>query len=128
MSPAVGMIRRSAHGGHQHGGKVSADTTLDLMDVEGDIPPLHYAFLVTEQEFDEVFDRIRGRELPYWADPMRRGPARSTTGTTAAGCTSPIPTTTPWRSSPQLRQRRDRGRAPAPADHPTIGSSRPDPE
>lgn len=29
----------------------------------------HYAFLVTEPEFDEIFGRITERGLPYWADP-----------------------------------------------------------
>lgn len=36
-----------------------------------DVHPQHYAFLVTEQEFDEVFERIQQRQLPYWADPGR---------------------------------------------------------
>ena len=29
----------------------------------------HYAFLVSEAEFDAIFARIRERGLPYWADP-----------------------------------------------------------
>jgi catechol 2,3-dioxygenase-like lactoylglutathione lyase family enzyme len=29
----------------------------------------HYAFLVTEEEFDEIFLRVTQRGLPYWADP-----------------------------------------------------------
>lgn len=29
----------------------------------------HYAFLVSEAEFDQVFRRIRERGLDYWADP-----------------------------------------------------------
>ena len=29
----------------------------------------HYAFLVGEQEFDEIFARITKRKLRYWADP-----------------------------------------------------------
>ena len=32
----------------------------------------HYAFLISENEFDEVFGRIRERGLDYWADPFRR--------------------------------------------------------
>jgi catechol 2,3-dioxygenase-like lactoylglutathione lyase family enzyme len=32
----------------------------------------HYAFLVTEPEFDTIFARIRERNLPYWADPAKR--------------------------------------------------------
>jgi catechol 2,3-dioxygenase-like lactoylglutathione lyase family enzyme len=32
----------------------------------------HYAFLVSEAEFDEILGRIRTRGLDYWADPARR--------------------------------------------------------
>lgn len=46
--------------------------SLDFHDADGDIAPQHYAFLVTEAEFDEIFGRIRDRGLPYWADPGRR--------------------------------------------------------
>jgi catechol 2,3-dioxygenase-like lactoylglutathione lyase family enzyme len=42
---------------------------LDYMHSDGDIQPQHYAFMVTDTEFDAIFDRIRARELPYWADP-----------------------------------------------------------
>ncbi|HEV2898788.1 MAG TPA: VOC family protein [Pseudaminobacter sp.] len=44
---------------------------LDYMDIDGEITPQHYAFLVSEAEFDEIFGRIRGRNLRYWADPGR---------------------------------------------------------
>jgi catechol 2,3-dioxygenase-like lactoylglutathione lyase family enzyme len=45
--------------------------SLDYHDVDDsatDIAPQHYAFLVSEEEFDAVFGRIRGRQ-DYWADP-----------------------------------------------------------
>ena len=51
------------------------DTSLDYMSVkeyrgaDGEIVSQHYAFLVTEAEFDEILARIRERHLPYWADP-----------------------------------------------------------
>lgn len=32
----------------------------------------HYAFLVSEEEFDEIFGRVRARGLTYWADPGHR--------------------------------------------------------
>jgi catechol 2,3-dioxygenase-like lactoylglutathione lyase family enzyme len=32
----------------------------------------HFDFLVDEGEFDEILQRIRDRQLPYWADPFRR--------------------------------------------------------
>jgi hypothetical protein len=39
-------------------------TTLDVVTVDGAVDPQHYAFLVTEAEFDEIFARIRDRALP----------------------------------------------------------------
>ena len=52
--------------------QVDNDVTLDFMTVTGEIAPQHYAFLVTEREFDGIFGRIRDRKLPYWADPGHR--------------------------------------------------------
>ena len=48
------------------------DTSLDFMESSGEIAAQHYAFLVSEQEFDEIFGRIRARRLAFWADPARR--------------------------------------------------------
>jgi len=52
------------------------DTSLDFMQVEEgrEIATQHYAFLVSEAEFDEIFGRIRERGLRYWADPYHRVP------------------------------------------------------
>jgi hypothetical protein len=36
--------------------------------------PAHYAFLVSEAEFDEIVARITERGLDYWADPFHRQP------------------------------------------------------
>ena len=30
----------------------------------------HYAFLVSDREFDEIFSRVKQRGLKYWSDPM----------------------------------------------------------
>jgi catechol 2,3-dioxygenase-like lactoylglutathione lyase family enzyme len=49
------------------------DTTLDYADAQ-EITPQHYAFLVSEAEFDEIFARICARGQTYWADPFRRRP------------------------------------------------------
>jgi catechol 2,3-dioxygenase-like lactoylglutathione lyase family enzyme len=48
--------------------------SLDFLDAKGEIASQHYAFLISEAEFDEIFDRIRGRGLPYWADPGQSRP------------------------------------------------------
>lgn len=52
--------------------EASNDVSLDVLETDGDITPQHYAFLGTEAEFDEIFDRIRQRDMPYWADPGRQ--------------------------------------------------------
>ena len=53
------------------GVQVDNEVTLDFLDADGEITPQHYAFLVSEAEFDQIFGRIRERKLPYWADPGR---------------------------------------------------------
>lgn len=56
--------------------KLDNDVSLDFIDHPGDapIPSLHFAFLVSEAEFDQIFGRIRERQIPYWADPMGQHP------------------------------------------------------
>jgi hypothetical protein len=46
-------------------------TNLDFMNADGEISTQHYAFLVSESEFDQIFDRVRERSLSYWADPAQ---------------------------------------------------------
>jgi catechol 2,3-dioxygenase-like lactoylglutathione lyase family enzyme len=53
--------------------------SLDFADTDEPIAPQHYAFLVSEAEFDEIFGRIRERDVPYWADPARSQPGRINT-------------------------------------------------
>lgn len=48
--------------------------TLDYQDSDEAMPIEHYAFLVSEGEFDAIFERIRARGLEYWADPMHLRP------------------------------------------------------
>ncbi len=50
--------------------------SMDFMEVDGGIHPQHYAFLISETEFDEIFARIEARGLDYWADPMRSKPGK----------------------------------------------------
>jgi catechol 2,3-dioxygenase-like lactoylglutathione lyase family enzyme len=49
-------------------------TSLDFVETDGEIAQRHFAFLVSEAEFDAIFERIRTRGLSYWADPFRREP------------------------------------------------------
>jgi catechol 2,3-dioxygenase-like lactoylglutathione lyase family enzyme len=56
---------------------VANDVSLDYhdVDVEGDVASQHYAFLIDEDDFDEIFGRITDRGLDYWADPALSRPA-----------------------------------------------------
>ena len=47
------------------------DANLDYMNTEGEIVPQHYAFLVDDAEFEQIFKRIQERKLTYWADPAQ---------------------------------------------------------
>ena len=49
----------------------SNGVSVDFMRADAEIAPQHYAFLVGESEFDEIFARVRERSLPYWADPAQ---------------------------------------------------------
>jgi catechol 2,3-dioxygenase-like lactoylglutathione lyase family enzyme len=49
--------------------ETSNGVSLDYMDRSTSFPPSHYAFLVSEDEFDDIFGRVRERGLTYWADP-----------------------------------------------------------
>jgi catechol 2,3-dioxygenase-like lactoylglutathione lyase family enzyme len=55
------------------------DVTLDFLETDGDITGQHYAFLVDETEFDEIFGRIKERGLDYWADPGHGTPGEINT-------------------------------------------------
>jgi catechol 2,3-dioxygenase-like lactoylglutathione lyase family enzyme len=44
---------------------------VDFMDKEGEIRMQHYAFLVSEPEFDQIFGRLKEQGLTHWADPAR---------------------------------------------------------
>jgi extradiol dioxygenase family protein len=50
--------------------------SLDYADVsEGEeIRPQHYAFLVSEDDFDAIYGKIQSRGLQHWADPGRQRP------------------------------------------------------
>lgn len=48
--------------------------SLDYHDVDDAVVPQHYAFLVSESEFDDIFGRIRAGNLDFWADPGRSQP------------------------------------------------------
>jgi catechol 2,3-dioxygenase-like lactoylglutathione lyase family enzyme len=54
--------------------EVDNGASLDFHDTDGQITPQHYAFLIGEDDFDDIFGRIRERGLDYWADPFKSRP------------------------------------------------------
>jgi catechol 2,3-dioxygenase-like lactoylglutathione lyase family enzyme len=58
-----------------HGVETANGVTLDFIDA-GDFEFIgeHYAFLVTDDEFDKIFARVQERGMDYWADPHKDSP------------------------------------------------------
>ena len=53
--------------------EVQNEVTLAFLDAEDmEVQAQHYAFLVSEREFDQIFGRIQARGIDYWADPGKR--------------------------------------------------------
>jgi catechol 2,3-dioxygenase-like lactoylglutathione lyase family enzyme len=54
------MVVRTANG-----------VSLDFLSTDEPFIAEHYAFLVSEAEFDQIFGRIKAKGLDHWADPRR---------------------------------------------------------
>jgi extradiol dioxygenase family protein len=52
--------------------EVDNGVSLDFEETVDEIVPQHYAFLVSEDEFDQIFGRIQAAGLDYFADPAGR--------------------------------------------------------
>src|ERR1700761_7911956 len=67
--------------------------SLDYSDAaEGEeIRPQHYAFLVSEDDFDAIYGRIRSRGLQHWAEPGRPRPGEINTRYDGRGVYFPDP-------------------------------------
>jgi len=50
------------------------DVSIDYFETTERIAIQHFAFLVSEDEFDSAFIRVKEMELEYWADPARTKP------------------------------------------------------
>ena len=52
--------------------ETSNGVSLDFAESDDEIASQHYAFLISEDEFDQVFERITEKGISYWADPAKR--------------------------------------------------------
>jgi len=48
--------------------------SLDFMEYGGEIHGQHYAFLVGEDDFDDILGRLREASRQWWADPFKSHP------------------------------------------------------
>ncbi len=56
--------------------RMANGVTFDFANVPPDsaeIQPQHYAFLISEAEFDTAYGKIQRYKLDHWADPRQRG-------------------------------------------------------
>ncbi|PZG16838.1 VOC family protein [Nonomuraea aridisoli] len=58
---------------------LSNGVSLDVVQVSEAVPSQHYAFLVSEEEFDAIWGRIKERGLTFWADPHHQRPGQINT-------------------------------------------------
>ena len=49
--------------------QLNNSVSLDFHEKNGEISSQHYAFLISEDDFDQIFARIRDRRLQHWAGP-----------------------------------------------------------
>lgn len=70
--PAPQPVSHFVAVGLEHG------ASLDYDDVPAGerIHPQHYAFLVSEDDFDAIYGRISARGLEHWADPRHQQPGQ----------------------------------------------------
>lgn len=65
---------------------VANGVSLDFLSTDEPLLIEHYAFLVSEAEWDEIFARIQARGLEYWADPHMQHKAQFNRHDGGRGC------------------------------------------
>ena len=66
--------------------KTKNEVSLDFRSTTNEIKARHFAFIVSEAEFDEIFNRITERQLMHWADPGRTKPQQINHNDGGRGC------------------------------------------
>lgn len=69
LAEVIGLGPPVAHGPFL-GVEADNGVTLDFMDTSEEIHSQHYAFLISEEDFDAIFRRVTDRGIDYWADPF----------------------------------------------------------
>ena len=87
-------LRFDGSGGHFAPVRVNDTLTLDFADAAGPTASHHYAFHVSDAEFDAILPRVQAAGLAFGSGPWSLDDAGLTTGTAAAGSTSRTSTAT----------------------------------
>ena len=58
--------------------KLDNGASLDFMDTDGEVHSQHYAFLISDEEFDAVAKRLEERGVATFADPGHSTPGQNT--------------------------------------------------
>jgi extradiol dioxygenase family protein len=67
--------------------KTANGVSLDYIDSGAEpVASRHFAFLVSEEEFDAIFARMQARGIAYWADPMGKVEGKINTYFGGRGC------------------------------------------
>ena len=69
LAEILGVREAPARLGPFHSVYVNDGLTLDFVDSDAAFPIHHYAFRVTEEDFDRIFGRIRKAGIPYRSTP-----------------------------------------------------------
>lgn len=72
LTEILGLLRAPVPFGHFLTVQLDNEITLDFIETDGEFDRQHYAFLVSEEEFDQILGRIKERGLAFWADPFHR--------------------------------------------------------
>lgn len=56
--------------------RLANGVSLDFMETTEDIQPQHYAFLVSDAEFDAIFARVEERAITYYPGPSLTNPGQ----------------------------------------------------
>ena len=77
-------LRLEGSGGHFAPVRVNDTLTLDFADAKGTIAGQHYAFHVSDAEFDAILQRVKDAELAFEVGPEASKTESSTVGMAAA--------------------------------------------
>lgn len=59
--------------------QLSDGVSLDYVETDIDFGPQHYAFLVSDDVFDQAIESIRAQGVEHWADPRQQRPGEINT-------------------------------------------------